>query len=299
VSDTLYIIGNGFDLHHGIQSSYRAYGEYLKAVDRDTYEVVERYFDVNAEFWAEFEGRLAHFDSGSLIEDASNFLVPYSAEEWSDAYHHDYQYEIEQVVGAISKTLRARFGNWIRQLRIPDASTIGNARLPINPSASFLNFNYTASLQYLYNVPNQNILHIHGAASDPDALLVLGHGWEPDDNLDPYRVTSDPEDADTRVVEGQALIDSYFKDTFKPTDQIIRNNQLFFRNIGAVERILVMGHSVSDVDHPYFREVVRNIDASRVRWKISYFGELNALRERVGDLGIDVQLVEYALLADF
>lgn len=25
----LYIIGNGFDIHHGIQSSYRAYREWL------------------------------------------------------------------------------------------------------------------------------------------------------------------------------------------------------------------------------------------------------------------------------
>ncbi|MCA1537705.1 hypothetical protein I6F21_34890 [Bradyrhizobium sp. NBAIM03] len=107
MSETLYIIGNGFDLHHGIQSSCRAFGEYLKAVDHATYQVVERYFDVNAAVLAEFEARLAHFDSDTLIEDASDFLVPYGAEEWSDAYHHDYQYEIEQVVDAISKTLRA------------------------------------------------------------------------------------------------------------------------------------------------------------------------------------------------
>lgn len=299
MSDTLYIIGNGFDLHHGIQSSYRAFGEYLKAVDHATYQVVERYFDVNAAFWAEFEARLAHFDSDTLIEDASDFLMPYGAEEWSDAYHHDYQYEIEQVVDAISKTLRARFGDWIRQLRIPDAPPIENLRLPIDPSASFLNFNYTRSLQHLYNVPDQNILHIHGAASDPEALLVLGHGWEPDDNLDPYRISTDPENADTRVVEGQALVDSYFKETFKPTEEIIQRYQAFFRKLATVEKILVMGHSVSEVDYPYFQEVIRNIDASRSRWKVSYFGEPTAVRKRVCDLGIDARLVEYALLVDF
>ena len=116
--------------------------------------------------------RLASFDSDTLIDDASNFLVGYGADDWSDAYHHDYQFEIESVVRAISKTMRARFGEWIRQLPLPDANNIGNHLLPIDTSAAFLNFNYTPSLQQLYTVPDNNILHIHGAASDPDGSLI-------------------------------------------------------------------------------------------------------------------------------
>jgi hypothetical protein len=30
MTNTLYIIGNGFDLHHRIQSSFSAFGEYLR-----------------------------------------------------------------------------------------------------------------------------------------------------------------------------------------------------------------------------------------------------------------------------
>lgn len=45
---TLYIIGNGFDLHHGIPSSYKAFGEYLRRSDAKTYEVVEKYFAMEA-----------------------------------------------------------------------------------------------------------------------------------------------------------------------------------------------------------------------------------------------------------
>jgi hypothetical protein len=52
--------------------------------DKDTYDVVQRYFDVDADFWAEFEEQLASFDSDTLIEDASDFLVTYAAEDWSD-----------------------------------------------------------------------------------------------------------------------------------------------------------------------------------------------------------------------
>ncbi len=299
MSETLYIIGNGFDLHHGIRSSYKEFGAYLKARDRETYNVMERYFDVDTDFWAEFEGRLASFDSDTLIEDTSCFLVSYSAEDWSDSFHHDYQYEIDETIKAISTTLRARFAEWIRQLRIPDRSEIASLRVPLDPSATFLNFNYTPSLQQLYGIPDARIRHIHGAASDPDAQLVLGHGWEPEPQPDPYRFSGDPEDADTRVVEGQRIIDSYFRDTFKPTANIIQANAAFFASLSQVERIFVMGHSISSVDHPYFNEIIRNIDATRVRWKISYRDGIAELQERVKMVGIALNQAEFAHLPDF
>jgi hypothetical protein len=73
----------------------------------------------------------------------------------------------------------------------------------------------------------------------------------------------------------------------------------FFAGLSQVERIFVMGHSISTVDHPYLREVIRNIDADRVKWKISYFGDLASLRKRMEELAIAPELIEYALLADF
>ena len=296
---TFYIIGNGFDLHHGIPSSYKAFGEYLRQSDAKTYEVVEKYFAMDAQFWAEFEDRLASLDSDSLIEDASNFLVGYGADDWSDAYHHDYQSEIQQAVEAISTTLRLRFAEWIRQLPVPWAAEFRGQRVPLDPSAVFLNFNYTPSLQRLYGVPNINVLHIHGAAANPTETLVLGHGWEPDPNLDPYRFEQDPEGADMRVVEGQVIVDQYFKDTFKPTAKVIENNAAFFAELSDVDRIVVMGHSVSEVDHPYFKEIIANIDVKRVRWKVSYYWDLDGLRKRMESLGVPTHLTEYALLNAF
>ena len=113
MTETLYIIGNGFDLQHGIRSSYKAFGEHLKSHDRDTYNVVERHLGVSSDFWAEFEEGLAELDTDSVIDYASSWLKSYDAEDWSDAYHHDYQYEINRVVQAISATLRLRFGESI------------------------------------------------------------------------------------------------------------------------------------------------------------------------------------------
>ena len=35
-----------------------------------------------------------------------------------------------------------------------------------------------------------------------------------------------------------------------------------------------MGHSLDHVDLPYFREIIRNIHASNVIWKVSYYKDL-------------------------
>jgi hypothetical protein len=295
---TLYIIGNGFDLHHRIPSSYQQFGAFLKVRDKETFEFVERYFDVNSDFWWEFEGRLAYFDSDQLIDDASNFLVGYGADDWSDAYHHDYQYEVNRAVEAISKTMRSRFGDWIRQLSMPDPSEVVQLLLPLDRSANFLNFNYTPSLQHIYGVSDDRILHIHGSVADTQAHLVLGHGWRPPDNLDPYRFYSEPEDADMRVVEGQEIVDDYFKETFKPTERIIQEHQPFFVSLAGVENILVMGHSLSEVDHPYFHEVIRRVDPDLVKWRVSYYGDIQGPRDGLEELGVDPNAVQYLLLTD-
>jgi hypothetical protein len=223
VSDTLYIIGNGFDRHHRIPSSFAHFAEYLKNHDRSTYGFVERYFYVDDEFWSDFEESLASFDSATLIEDASDFLKSYATEKWKEEYHHDYQFEIEQAVEAISVRLRSRFAEWVRQLRIPTPSEIADVRVPLDTSAVFLNFNYTPTLQRVYHVPDAHILHIQGKAAQPNDQLVLGHGWEPKANPESNRVAEDQEWADTRVIEGQQIIDKYFRDTFKPTARIIQN----------------------------------------------------------------------------
>jgi Bacteriophage abortive infection AbiH len=297
--DRLYIIGNGFDLHHGIKSSYLSFGKFLCVTDPNTFRVVERYFDISNDFWSNFEERLAIFDAETLIEDASQFLVSYGADEWSDSYHHDYQYEIDEAVSAISRTMRTRFATWIRQLAIPTSAEVAEKRLAIDPAATFLNFNYTPSLQRLYGVPENHILHIHGSALDPMAALVLGHGWKPQEKLDPYRFEQDPEAADTRVVEGQSIIDRYFEETFKPTLQIILENRSFFSSLTQTKEIWVMGHSLADVDQLYLEEVIRHIDAETVKWKVSVYKDFDERRRRMEKLGIAPQQVEFLPLTDF
>lgn len=295
----LYVIGNGFDLHHGIRSAFKDFGRFVRANDSREYGLLEDYFAIDDEFWSDFEARLADFDDDKLKEHASNFLASYSAEDWKDSSHHDYQFEIEQVVEGLSGGLRSSFAKWIRQLEIPDPTTIPSKLLRLDTTATFLNFNYTPSLTTLYGVGPSQVLHIHGSAANLDDDLILGHGWNPEE-----RGSSndglDLEETDTRIVDGNQIIDQYFKRTFKPTDCVIAAHQSFFEALRETQQIVVMAHSLRDVDLPYFREIARHVHNDDVRWQFSYYREddLPKFRRQLNKLkGVPARVVEFTQLA--
>lgn len=291
----LYIIGNGFDLHHGIPSTYGNFACFLRRVEPDTYSNIEKYFDVDNEFWGEFEARLANFDAVLAIEYAQLFLTPYGAEDWSDAGHHDFQYELDRIVRSLSKTLQTRFSEWVRSLQIPTQADYRGATIPVDGVATYLTFNYTDTLQCLYGIDEQQILHLHGRAICARQELILGHGWQPKDE-DRVSLGVDPIEADTRYWEGLQTVDSYFSATFKPTKDVIASNQPFFQSLGSIERIFVMGHSFAEVDLPYFNEIIKNIDSTKAHWTISYYEDLGSIQENFYALGIGESLACFATL---
>ncbi|MDY7511402.1 bacteriophage abortive infection AbiH family protein [Ralstonia wenshanensis] len=297
----LYIVGNGFDLHHGVQSSYAAFGKYLKQVDARTYDELERYFSVDDDFWWEFEARLAHLDAHSLIDDAGVYLASYGADDWSDSGHHDYEYEIRRVVEAISSTLRRRFGEWVRQLVIPSPAMVINKLLPLRRDARYLTFNYTDTLQRLYGIPDASVLHIHGAAAREGDQLILGHGWERSP-ADYFSHNIDPESDDVRVIGGYEIVDQYFTETFKPTARVIETHQPFFQSLSGIKEIFIMGHSLSHVDLPYLVEMRRHLGDSEIQWQVSFHGsseDVEAGMESIGVNASDVRFVPLTELAQW
>ena len=94
---TLYIIGNGFDIYHGVSSQYSDFKEYLSNEDSSLHDIVEKFIPVQ-EDWSDLEDALADIDVDNVVDNASQFLMSYGAEDWSDAYHHDYQREGYRII---------------------------------------------------------------------------------------------------------------------------------------------------------------------------------------------------------
>ncbi|MFC0517601.1 bacteriophage abortive infection AbiH family protein [Mucilaginibacter angelicae] len=292
----LHIIGNGFDLAHGIKSSYWNFGEFVEENNKELFDTLERYFDSEM-LWSDFEAALAELNTDDMVEDAMAYLQDYGAENWSESGNHDYQYELGKNIDRITKELKEAFTQWILQIEIPP--TAGDNRLGIQIHELFLTFNYTPTLERVYHVDHVDIKYIHNKAIDKDSQLILGHSRNTEGTS--FNNTSDLEGIDVRIYEGNQLLDEYFKVTYKPTEKIIEDNAEFFDSLTLIEEIHVIGHSMSEVDYGYFEKIVAKTDADKVRWRISYHDNKDLIKHQkaADDLGLNPAKTEHILARDF
>jgi hypothetical protein len=286
---TLYVIGNGFDLWHGIPSLFSHFKQFVKERDLRVLRDVEDYLPVR-ENWSDLESALAGMDVDSLIDNLGPFMASYGADDWSDASHHDFQYEVGQVVSRLSRGLRQRFGEWVRQLPIPTSNTAPRRLTRLDPASIFLNFNYTSTLSKLYGVPAERILYIHGCAAVPDQTLVLGHAWRPQDRKS-LNDRPDIEDVDTRLAEANGIIDGYFGETFKRSDDLIARHRDFFEGLTKIEQVVVLGHSLSSVDAAYFKALLDRPEVAAANWIIACrsLDEWPERQSLLGQLGLETR----------
>ena len=99
--------------------------------------------------------------------------------------------------------------------------------------------------------------------------------------------------------KGKAEMLSYFEKSNKPTQEIIQQNEQFFNILYTLERIYVFGHSLADVDLPYFKEIVKNI-CQRVKWTVSYYSttEKDRFKDIVKGLGVDERNITMVTLEE-
>ena len=65
MNNELYVIGNGFDLHHGLNTSYYAFSKYLKENDNELYyKVVETFYKYDLEGYKTDSNFNNMFDDG-------------------------------------------------------------------------------------------------------------------------------------------------------------------------------------------------------------------------------------------
>jgi len=285
----LYIIGNGFDLRHGIPSHYEDFREYVRERDREIFDAVEDYLPAGDD-WASLESAFADIDSNGIFDDLDQFMPSYGADDWSDAGHHDFQYEVEELVKRLSSKLTALFGDWIRTLPILTSLTARSLLKHMDTDGAFLNFNYTSTLRDLYRVPAEHVLHIHGEAKIQGENLILGHGWNPAERRS-LNDRDDISEIDIRLMEAHSILDGYFLQTFKPSEKLILQNHAFFDQLNAVDAVHVLGHSLSDVDLPYLKALLKIPSVATARWLVAcqYEVQLPEKRARLIQIGVSAE----------
>lgn len=256
----LYIIGNGFDLWHGLPTSYRAFFKFA----HNDLENLELYFNPgDGEPWHDFEGSLGTYDWQSMYSDYNHIDMRLDSFKPSEFY--GLEDELAETTRELVDTVTELFQEWISAIDVSETSKI----LEFEPSARFINFNYTSTLQTVYGVDASRILHIHGSVEEMSEL-IFGHGAtmdeepELDENGDSNRsMATDSENAAKFPFHA-------FK---KPTDKVIEKNRGFFESLEGIEEIVVIGHSMNDIDLPYFMEIAKN--TRRAKWKMCHHSQMD------------------------
>ena len=286
----LYIIGNGFDLYHGLSTSYNDFKNYLLETKSPVYEKVDKFLyynnkDDKSTVWNEFEQNLSNLNEDALIEECRCFLISYGDPNWKDSGHHDFQYCIEEVTTYLTSELLDSFTSWIKISNKQINNTI--PKMNINKNAKFLTFNYTMTLEMVYEIFPTNILHIHNSVEEKN--LILGHNYSNEEreiaesklpvirrlsDIDEILAERGLEEDDVRYREGKDIIKSYYGANYKNSDIIIKKNLDFFRELNNCERIYVLGHSLTNVDMKYLMEIL-NYVSNGVKWYITWYSEID------------------------
>ncbi len=279
---SLVILGNGFDIMHGVKSSYYDFQKTIGKNHRLRW-AIENYLKCE-NLWYNFEESLAYLDVGSMLDMTDMWLDDFNAYS-PDAQAADYYAAIDTAMEPIQVLLNdlpKRFRNWVETLTCDGKKPLEKL---IQPQALYLNFNYTDFLEQIYQVPHQQITYIHGCRKrekgKPKEKLILGHipdvdyfrGYKPNRQLIPrYKSKRKAYLLESAMDLASAnWVTAYEEEFTKKSSDMIAKHTSFFNKAESLEDIYVIGHSLSPVDYPYFMEIVRK-NQGRAKWHIGYHG---------------------------
>ena len=187
----------------------------------------------------------------------NDHLTQYGDDNWGDEDNHRVQYIIQSLVDDITTKLKDFLITWICSIDVLTASK----RLQLDADAIYFTFNYTKTLESYYKIPSKQIIHIHGITDNPTSIIT-GH------NMKLLPPTNDFDDI--RLYECEKIIhNDYFYKTFKPVESIIQNYKKFFCSLSNISEIIVIGHSLNEIDLPYYKMILSKVSDETI-WNISF-----------------------------
>lgn len=256
MGNKLYIIGNGFDLHFHLPTTVKDFKHLLST--KRTYDGnnAAEVFEGYGVDWGVYEDSLSELSvDGIAIE---NIIFPdYMSDHESDRDGGivNMEYYLEELDSAVKKSLKEMV--LCANEAISCAPLSQSDRNLLEPNSPIINFNYTSTIERLYGV---NCFHIHGYYEHGDKL-VFGY-YEERDSITARELKSENEDDHDFYVDSQKeLILKFYKSWKKQLKS--QELSIFLHDSGLIDTIVVMGHSMSDVDAPYFELIEKQLHPNK------------------------------------
>lgn len=260
----LTVVGNGFDLCHGYKTKYDDFCEYLMSTCYDScYYPLYEIFQNEGIDWSDFEESL----SDVTLESTYKSIIPKFNNNDNDREDErewrTYEENVENLAECVNELpldLADAMNDWILKATREKMNKIKVLSDLIAKSDMFVNFNFSTTLESLYEVSDEKILHIHGQAKsrmqnmdhhDPDCgkyehntEIIVGHSKDELTN----KIS---QSARYGGMEEAGISPSELcKGLVKPLN--LGGLSTFLKNKSIVE-LHIFGHGLGEVDKKYFR----------------------------------------------
>ena len=276
----LFIIGNGFDLSHGIKSSYKDFRGYLKEqYDPTKHEVYDiptinwehtydysdiadfwfNVFDANNDMeWSKFEDSLYGQNYGDCF---SEMVMDRYGEEnlFKTAGNNE---ALSRSIVDIVPFINRFFTEWINQIEIDDVKARKEFQELIDCNKDiFFSTNYTLTLEKVYNI--SKVCHIHGKVGEE---FIFGHG-EDESLYEKYEKEN---------IGTEYYLSDIDKALRKDVQKALKTHRSFFELLGkrGIEKIYSYGFSYGKADLIYVQEIAKSLSRN-VIWCLNSFDDAN------------------------
>jgi hypothetical protein len=243
---TLFVLGNGFDLHHSLPTKYDPDLKRL-AIKAERFPGEWESYSIAGDLWSDVEDQLAHPDVHLVLEHLEQHAPNYLSDRESDrdGIIHEAEQLLSFPLDEFAQNADVRLATVDRHEKF--------AQL-FQPDDHFLTFNYTHTLEVLYGMAPSRVLHLHGEVGV--SRLILGyapgslqgteilHQFDDEENFEFYQ--SSAYGAVARRIAA-------FEKAYQHEAMI----EFIDRIHQSTSRVMVFGHSFGGVDRPYFDHLAR------------------------------------------
>lgn len=251
----LFILGNGFDIAHGLRTRYSDYREFLKTNDKYfLYQFENQFHFCGNALWGNLEENI---DQIYLLDDLSNDEIDLGLEcEVDIQYTLDADYK--NKFGFLNRYI-TNLNSWIESIELNSVSKKTNN---ISNDDYFITFNYTKVLEEIYGINEQHILHIHGCVGEE---LILGK-----DNSERIDYLSAKKDTSSEWENAvKPYLQNYLSTTNKDTLELGRKVENLIESL-EIEEINIIGLSISSADISYLIKI-KEIVNQNCKWNFYYY----------------------------
>ncbi|MDR3697744.1 bacteriophage abortive infection AbiH family protein [Mucilaginibacter sp.] len=293
----LYIVGNGFDIYHGLKTSYADFYDFVNENYNDLKSDLDSYFsfsDDKNNLWKDFENDLKTFGYEGFFNDYNHIDILSDTFKQSECY--GVEDEITPRAEELVQMIRDAFRDWIENIDYPPLSEIKPKKVRFVKESLFINFNYTNTLEELYGISLDNILYMHNRASDLQDL-IFGHGETQEVKPKGDELDENGDSTRTMLTEAEDAARSPFYALYKNTDEVLESHQPFFNRLRNIKKITVLGHSLGKVDKLYFEHITKLFPSAS--WKISYHCEKEIMKSSAIEmLNLEKSKIEMIKIGD-